>query len=220
MNGTTDIRAIDVHAHLGPCRGGRNPTLDRFRSIDVDLLTARACTARVSLTIVSHLECLFPRGHADVIEGNRKAIQAVRGRDDLLMWAVLNPLLPDSFDQARELLQHPRCAGLKIHPEEHEYPIAERGSRVFEFAAAHKAIVLSHSGEPNSMPGDVLSAAAAFPEVAVILAHLGCGWDGDPTHQVRAVQAAGLPNVYVDTSSAMNVTPSVRGGRIENRPAV
>jgi predicted TIM-barrel fold metal-dependent hydrolase len=150
-----------------------------------------------------------------VIEGNRKAIQAVRGRDDLMMWAVLNPLLPDSFDQARELLQHPRCAGLKIHPEEHEYPVAEQGSRVFEFAAAHKAIVLSHSGEPNSMPGDVLSAAAAFPEVAVILAHLGCGWDGDPTHQVRAVQAAGLPNAYVDTSSAMNVTPGLLEWAVE-----
>jgi len=41
----------------------------------------------------------------------------------------------------------------------------------------------------------------------LILAHLGCGWDGDPGHQVRAIQAPRHGNLFVDTSSAQSILP-------------
>jgi predicted TIM-barrel fold metal-dependent hydrolase len=41
------------------------------------------------------------------------------------------------------------------------------------------------------------------------LAHIGCGWDGDYTHQVRAIQQSRHGNVHADTSSARSVTPKL-----------
>ena len=79
----------------------------------------------------------------------------------------------------------------------------------FEFAAGHEAVVMTHSGEQNSMPEDYVQFADDFADVTLILAHLGCGHDGDPTHQVRAIQASRQGNIYTDTSSANNIRPGL-----------
>jgi predicted TIM-barrel fold metal-dependent hydrolase len=71
------------------------------------------------------------------------------------------------------------------------------------------AVVLTHSGEQRSMPEDLVTFANDFPRVRLILAHIGCGWDGDPSHQVRAVQRSRHGNVYADTSSAMSIMPNL-----------
>ena len=39
--------------------------------------------------------------------------------------------------------------------------------------------------------------------------HIGCGWDGDQTHQVPAIQQCRHGNVYADTSSARSITPGL-----------
>ena len=69
--------------------------------------------------------------------------------------------------------------------------------------------MLTHSSEQNSLAADFVQWANAFPEVRLILAHIGCGWDGDLTHQVRAIQQTTHGNVYADTSSARSVTPGL-----------
>jgi predicted TIM-barrel fold metal-dependent hydrolase len=107
------------------------------------------------------------------------------------------------------MLQLETCVGIKIHPEEHIYPITEHGPAIFEFAARHKAVVLSHSSEQNSLAADLVPFADEFPEVRLILAHIGCGWDGDYTHQVRGVQQSRHGNVFADTSSARSITPKL-----------
>ena len=55
------------------------------------------------------------------------------------------------------------------------------------------------------MPEEFASLANEFPEVRTIIAHLGNSWDGDPTHQVAAVQKARHGNLHVDTSSSMSI---------------
>jgi predicted TIM-barrel fold metal-dependent hydrolase len=99
--------------------------------------------------------------------------------------------------------------GIKIHPEEHRYPIQEFGEAIFSFAAARKAIVLTHSGEANSMPEDFIPFADAHPEMKLILAHIGCGYDRDMGHQVRAIQQSRAGNVFADTSSASSIVSSL-----------
>jgi len=78
-------------------------------------------------------------------------------------------------------------------------------------AAELRAVVISHSGEPNSMPDDFLPLADAFPEVTLILAHLGNSGAGgkSPELQVRAIQASRHGNVYADTSSAQSLLPGL-----------
>ena len=59
------------------------------------------------------------------------------------------------------------------------------------------------------MPEDFVPFADEFPEVRLILAHLGCTCDGDPSHQVRAIQLGKRGNIYVDTSSAQSLMPGL-----------
>ncbi len=107
------------------------------------------------------------------------------------------------------MLTADHCVGIKIHPEEHVYPIREHGRKLFEFAAKSKAVVLTHSGQEKSLPADIVIWANEFPEVKIILAHIGCSDTNDRTLQVRAIQQSRHGNLYADTSSAMSIMPKL-----------
>jgi len=123
---------------------------------------------------------------------------------------VVDPHNPRTFEQARRRLRLPWCAGIKIHPEEHDYPIAEYGRVLFDMAAEFNAVVMTHSGCPNSLPHDFLPFADAAPNVTLILAHLGHSADDLGCDlQVRAIQAARHGNVFADTSSVRSIWPGL-----------
>jgi len=207
---TAAIRAIDVHGHYGRnLREGVPDFVNNFMTADAAEVARRAAAVNIEWTIVSPLEALFPRFHGDAVAGNNSAARDVAATDGLLQYVVLDPRRAETFGQAADMLRGPRCAGIKIHPEEHGYPIVEHGHALFAFAAEHRAVVLSHSSEQNSQASDLVRFADEYPEMRLILAHIGCGWDGDPTHQVRAIQASRSGNVYADTSSARSITPNL-----------
>ncbi len=203
------LQAIDVHAHVGIYAGDKFSLINQFMTADADTIVRRARMANTQLTIFSPNRALIPRFKGDPIAGNEEAARIVEEKEGLLQWVVVDPLKPKTYTQAAEMLGRPKCPGIKIHPEEHGYPIKDHGTAIFEFATEHNAIVLTHSGEKNSLPEDFVKIANDFPNVRLILAHLGCGWDGDPAHQVRAIQASKHGNVFVDTSSAKNVMPGL-----------
>lgn len=204
-----DVQAIDVHGHYGKYERGKDDIVNEFMTGEADVVVRRARQANIRLTVVSPLEALLPRFGGDPVSGNVNAARIVADTDGLLQWVVIDPLKPTTYKQAEEMLELPKCVGIKIHPEEHGYPIVEHGKALFEFAAKHCAVVLAHSSEQNSLAKDYVDFANEFPEMRLILAHLGCGWDGDLTHQVRAIQRNRHGNVYVDTSSARSVTPKL-----------
>ena len=200
------IQAVDVHGHYGRYGDGIPGEL---MSGDPSVVIQRARRANVRLTIVSPLEALLPRGRGDGVAGNRDAARVVADTPGLLQYVVIDPRSPETYRQADEMLALPTCVGMKIHPEEHVYPINEFGAEIFEFAAHHGAVVLSHSSEQNSLASDLVAWANRFPEMKLILGHIGCGWDGDYTHQVRAVQQSRHGNVFADTSSARSIVPGL-----------
>ena len=203
MNASTPVSAIDVHGHYGRyVRAGDANLLDQFSSGDAAEVVRRAGVANIELTIVSPLTALMPRLQADAVAGNIEAARVVGETPGLKQYVVIDPQRPETYTQADEMLRQPQCAGIKIHPEEHGYPIREHGAAIFEFAAQRRAVVLTHSSERNSLAQDFIPWANEFPEVRLILAHIGCGWDGDATHQVRAIQQSRHGNVFADTSSA------------------
>lgn len=204
-----DLQAVDVHAHYGIYNRGVSRLVDEFMTGDAETVVARARECNTMWTVVSPLLALLPRFHGDAVAGNEEAVQVVSQTDGLLQWVVINPLQTESYAQAARMLALPRCVGIKIHPEEHGYPITQHGRALFEFAARHRAVVLTHSGEQNSLPADFVPLTHDFPEVNLILAHLGHGWDGDPSHQVRAIQANKHDNMYVDTSSSNSIMPGL-----------
>jgi predicted TIM-barrel fold metal-dependent hydrolase len=146
---------------------------------------------------------------ADAAAGNKEAARIVARLPGLLQWVIVHPLQPETYDQARRMLKRPGCVGIKIHPEEHCYSIRKHGRALFEFAAEQCAVVLTHTGEKNSWPIDFIPFANDFPEMRLILAHLGNSAlpTGQPDHQVRAIQASKHGNVYTDTSSMRSIFP-------------
>lgn len=203
------IQAIDVHAHFGKYTGAKFKIMDQFMTGSPDVVVHRARLAHTRLTMVSPLEALVPLLGGNPVSGNVQAAQVVGKTDGLLQWVVVDPLKPQTYEQAKEMLKLPKCVGIKIHPEAHGYPIAEYGKAIFEFANRNRAIIQSHSGEQNSLPADFVVLANEFPEVKLIISHLGCGWNGDPTLQVQAIQKSKHGNVFTDTSSAKSITSNL-----------
>ena len=203
-----DLPAIDVHGHFGSHADGADRFLDRLMSADVDAVRERARAVGIVVTIVSPLRALTPYG-GDVRRANEEAAAAAERCADIRFWAVLDPRLPESFRQVDALLDHPGCAGIKIHPIRHFYEIRAHGDAIFEFAAARSAVVITHSGDQGSFPEDFVPFADRYPAVRLILGHLGNSADGAVTRQVAAIKRAEAGNVYVDTSSAKSIYPGL-----------
>lgn len=210
MDTLRTIPAIDVHGHYGQYVGdGSNTLADALYSGDAADVVRRASAANIELTIVSPLTALKPRFQADSVAGNIEAAAVVAETPGLKQYVVIDPLHPQTYAQAEEMLAQPQCVGIKLHPEEHGYQIRDHARTIFEFAALHNAVMLTHSSEQNSLAADFIPWANEFPEIRLILAHIGCGWDGDLTHQVRAIQQSRHGNVFADTSSARSITPGL-----------
>lgn len=129
--------------------------------------------------------------------------------DGLLPWVIIDPTQPETYRQAAQMLAQPSCASIKIRPEEHIYPIREHGRAIFESVAKHDAVVLTHSVHENGLPSDIVPFADAYPNVKVILTHIGCSSGSDRTLQVRGIEQSRHGNVYADTSSEMGLTPGL-----------
>ena len=210
MDSSASISAIDVHGHYGVyTQVDKTELYNRMMSGDAAEVVQRGAAVNVGLTIVSPLLALLPRFQANAAVGNEEAARIVAQTPGLKQYVVIDPQRPETYAQADEMLKQPQCVGIKLHPEEHGYPIRDHAAPLFEFAAARKAIVLTHSSEQNSLCEDFVPWANRFPEVKLILAHIGCGWDNDVTHQVRAIQKSQHGNVFADTSSARSIMPNL-----------
>jgi predicted TIM-barrel fold metal-dependent hydrolase len=210
MSAGNSIPAIDVHGHYGRyIRTGDGPLIGTLSSGDAAEVVRRARAVNIVLTFVSPLTALLPRFEGDAVAGNIDAARVVAATPGLKQYVVIDPRRPETYAQAEEMLAQEQCVGIKIHPEEHGYPIREHAQPIFEFAARHRAVMLTHSSEANSRAEDFIPWADRFPEVRLILAHIGCGHDGDLSHQVRAIQRSRHGNVYADTSSARSIVPGL-----------
>lgn len=207
----SDLPAIDSHAHYGSYPHV-DPLISAFSSGSAEEVVARAAACGIRWTIASPLAGLLPRGRSvDVFLANEATFREVPRVPGLLQYVIVNPLQPRTYDQAREMLKAPWCVGIKIHPEEHAYRIADHGEELFTFFEEVGAAVMTHSGCENSLPEDFVPFADRHPGARVLLAHLGNGNGarGRVDLQVRAVQAAKHRNLWVDTSSARSILPGL-----------
>jgi predicted TIM-barrel fold metal-dependent hydrolase len=187
-----------------------------FLSADLEKVNKYQKLANIKCSIVTPLSAFMPRGGGDAVASNVLNSNLIDGLSSFLFWVVINPMNQETFKQAEIMLKLPKCAGIKIHPEEHGYPIKEYGYKIFEFAQKHNAIIETHSGDPNSMPGDFVPFADEFPDVRVILSHLGCSFKGDSNgEQVMAIQKSKSVNLYTDTSSFQILFPNLLEWAVE-----
>lgn len=201
--------AIDVHAHCGRYELDSSELINRWMTGDGNEVVRRAKTANTDATIASSLKALFEKSPETILEGNRELAHEANEIKGLLHWVVLHPGIPESYDQAAEMLLLKNCVGVKIHPAAHDYTISDFGEYMFAFAVEHNAVLITHTGEEGCMPADFLPFADRCAEVKLILGHLGFAEDGDPGCQVRAIQHSKHENIYVDTSSSRNMLPGL-----------
>ena len=120
MNNEIDFMrqaAIDVHGHCGHY-GGFPELTAQLVNAPPEVVSRRAAEAEIRLTVVSELSAFDPAPDrpADVDAANRLAVQAAETFDNLRFYAVVNPKREDWEEKTDELLAHPRCSGVKLHP--------------------------------------------------------------------------------------------------------
>ena len=204
------VEAVDVHAHYGIPAGDHMALEYELTSGYGEKVVERARAARTAFTFVSPLLALVPQYGGDTLAGNEEAARVVSEVPGLRQWVVVDPLNPETYAQAALMLQNPKCIGIKIHPWMHGYPIKEYGDRIFRFASTQAAggniVIETHTGDTNSQPEEFVPFADEYPDVILIMSHLGHSIDNDLTHQVRAIQAGKRNNLFTDTSSSRMVT--------------
>ena len=129
---------------------------------------------------------------ARIPEENRHLHAVAKSTPWAYQWVVVDPRLPETFDQAAEMLKHPKAIGIKIHPKYHGYDILEHGDKVFSFAHDMGAVVQMHPAEIPQMP----AFADKYPNMKLIIAHVGSEAFLD------AALNAKHGNIYVDTSGS------------------
>ncbi|MGH3160194.1 MAG: amidohydrolase family protein, partial [Streptosporangiaceae bacterium] len=124
-----------------------------------------------------------------------------------LVWA--DPSLPGAVAKTREFLGIEGFCGIKLHPLLDGYPAdAPVVWPVAELALEYGVPVLVHCGHaPFSLPWQAERLAARYPQLKMVLGHMG---HGTITYIDAAIEAAERhPNIWLETSG-MPMGPKIR----------
>jgi len=183
-----DLTVIDVHQHLGASWLGMFDDCN----IEANVLVGQLDRFCINRAVVSSLQilCDITKGNDDIIAGTREY------PDRLIPFMVVSPRLSNAVDEID------RCAelgmkGIKLHPAVGEWRVGSHvADPIFRRAEKYNLPVKVHSGsDPYSNPREIAEMAGRFPDVKIILAHMG------GQQWMDAIEAAvAHPNIYLDTA--------------------
>ena len=199
-------RAIDIHAHLGTPDGFPQKGLGKsFLNRSPDQVERSYRQQNIVAGSFSPMEGIFPADEYTLLKANETMQELSETYPWIYQWVIVDPLFPASYRQAEELLKTPKCIGVKLHPDGNGYPIAVYGEEIFSFCSQFDAVVETHTGDPMSQPEEFVPFADRYPNVKIILSHIGCGFDGCLSRQTDAVRRGKNHNLYTDTSSGKSI---------------
>jgi len=177
------MKVIDAHAHLGQFGGWANV------SVTVEEMIADMDTFNISKTVVF----MIPN------EIVREAVK--RFPDRLIGFVWVNPYDGEkAVDEVKRAVNDWGFRGIKLHPLIHAFiPSDSIVLPIMRLAREYKLPVLFHTGHPPfSLPWQIGEVAEMFPEVPIIMGHMGHG------HgcyiQGTIMTAKKYPNLYLETS--------------------
>jgi uncharacterized protein len=139
---------------------------------------------------------------------NRFMLRCQQSEPSFTAFGTLHPAMSDeAVDQEIAKILEYGLLGIKLHPDFQEVAADSPFVRHAARSMAGRLPLLLHAGDPRqdySQPFRIRNLALACPETTLIAAHLG-GWSQWPE---AVPQLAGLPNVYVDTSSSLAFLPN------------
>jgi len=179
---------IDSHNHIGPGPGQQR----------AETLIAHMDRAHIDRAVVfPYVEALSP-GHNDWM-----AETVAQHADRLIGYAAVNPWHAGAADEVRRAVVEKGLRGLKLHPFLHGYSLAQHDLVDPLFAACrdlHIPIVAHGAGEWSNMPLQFDEMARTFPDVILVIAHMGTIWG----FQEALLVAARQPNVLLGTALAFS----------------
>jgi uncharacterized protein len=174
---------IDIHGHLGRWY---------FPTVDVTAMMAERALAEngVDMLLVSSSYAL----RYDLVEGNRRLAQSIRGSDRIKGYVVLNPNYLDlSLKEMEKYADDSDFVGFKIHPEIFHHRLdTPQGMVLCEAIAESKKPLLIHTfGSSMETPLQVVKPIETYPSMKIILAHSG-GYDWNLANDIASLS----PNLY------------------------
>ncbi|HWI75335.1 MAG TPA: amidohydrolase family protein [Baekduia sp.] len=164
------------------------------RPFDVPKLLARMDAAGVDMAMVCSLA---QRIEAEFIENLVAAYP-----DRLFGFGQVMPQADDALDEIARMARHPGIKGLKLHPSLHGYHFADHGLLDPVFAACREhglAILVNALDDAFVSPLAIEEISRGFPEVPVLIAHMGSVWNVPEA----CIVAARNPQIYLETSATM-----------------
>ena len=199
-------KAIDVHGHLGDPSCFPQTELEKeFYRLSLESLKRDCKENHITAAFLSPMEAIFPSDEKMLLNANSHMEALSAENDWLYQWVVVDPKFPASYLQAERILRNKKCVGVKIHSDAHGYAIEEFADDIFALCDRTNAVLEAHSGDKMSLPENMIPFADKYPNVKLIVSHLGHGYDGCVDHQIRAIKAAKNGNIYTDVSSARSL---------------
>jgi uncharacterized protein len=139
------------------------------------------------------------------IPNDNVARHVARAPERLLFFASVDPASRDGMTELERCHQDLGAVGVKLAPlYQNVHPRDVRCLEIYRYCVRHRLPVLFHagtsfvSGTPleYSRPVHFDSIAVEFPELRMVLAHLGHPWEGETIAVIRR-----NPNVYADLSA-------------------
>lgn len=120
--------------------------------------------------------------------------------DRIIGFGQVNPRDSNAADQVRRCAEGYGLKGLKLHPTMHGYHFVDHGllDPVFEVCSEYELPVLVNAlDDPFVTPLGIEEIAKGFPNVPVLIAHMGTVWNVTEALLVAKRTA----NIYLETSS-------------------
>lgn len=202
---------FDAHTHVGPALAYQNSLFSALKGAEL-----------VSIMDLAGIEkaCVFAPlwiggefFDPEFKEANRVVFQATRDFPDRLIgYGRVNPKVGQAaVDELERCIHDYGFRGLKLHPDTEGYKTndLEILAPLFDLLDQHRLLSFFHSGYfPTCQPALFAPLAQAFPNVPMILAHIGYRHWMDAS--ILAQQA---PNIYLETagnSAPANIYGAIR----------
>ncbi|MFQ8601749.1 MAG: amidohydrolase family protein [Anaerovoracaceae bacterium] len=176
------FKKIDAHSHIGFFGGWSNV------GITAEEMIAQMNEYNVEKTIIS----TYPA---------KESIEAADKYPDRLIGAVwVNPNEPSAIETIKDAVKNHGFKAVKLHPLFHSYmPNDVCVFPVAEIAGELDIPLMIHTGHPPySLPWSVAQLADIYPEVKMVMIHMGHG--NGMYIQAAIDMAKKYPNLYMETS--------------------
>lgn len=201
---------VDVHTHVfRPDRDFGPRLFGDLRRCGVDCTGWGDVAERhISTTEAADVSILFGIQAAATgwhVPNDAVAAHAQRAPDRLIFFASVDPGQGDFRDELRRCHQELRCQGIKLAPiYQGVHPLDPRYREIYQYCQKHGLPIMIHmattfsSGTPieYARPAHMDQVAIDFPDLKIVLAHLGHPWEGETIAVIRR-----NANLFADISA-------------------